>query len=193
MQLQTVIQMIQTDTEALWKIYALSSYYQLLKHKFSTMYIPMMTYTTNAQICTRAHLPFFLYRRIWQNWAPCHSTSAGLLENAWYHLQSRVIPLFIPSPESPCRAGGRLSLREGPHSGAAEDCEEEGATEFPSNCAAGKQEVENLCGKSSPGRRERWGGGRCFMICSYFSLSLILLAVNWNDFRKPYLFDCMWL
>lgn len=27
----------------------------------------------------------------------------------------------------------------------------------PSTCAAGRQEVENLCGKPSPGRREGWG------------------------------------
>lgn len=65
----------------------------------------------------------------------------------------------IPSSESPGRAfgSGRLSLCEGPHSQAAEVCEEEGAAQSPSTCAAGRQEVENFCRKSSPGRREKWG------------------------------------
>lgn len=46
--------------------------------------------------------------------------------------------------ENPTRAQSR----------AAGDCEEEGAT-----FAAGRQEVENLCKKLSPGKREAWGEG----------------------------------
>lgn len=79
-------------TEELWKIYVLSSYYKLLKHKFSAMYIPIMIYTTNAYICIGPHLPFFPIGG---------SDKTELLATALmldYLKVSQIIPLFIPFP-----------------------------------------------------------------------------------------------
>lgn len=47
--------------------------------------------------------------------------------------------------------------------------EEGGAAQSPSTCAGGRQEEENLCGKSSPGRKEGW---------VFYDLFLILIIYD---------------